>query len=619
MPARNFGKGIMELVEQRDRGRARRVRGRRRSRVLSRYAGQPIRLIWRYVARHKVAHAIIVVSVLGAVGCALASQYGIRNLIDTLPHGRAHPGSVVAAFLVLVGLILADNLLWRIAGWVSARAFVRVTGDIRQDMFDYLMGHAPSFFADKQPGVLSSRVSATANAVYVIENTVAWTALPPMLTVIGAIAMVALVSVPMSAALVGMSAVLSACLFWLARKGTAHHEAFASQAASVDGELVDVIGNMGLVRAFSAVTTELRRFDGHLEAEAVARKRSLLYLEKLRLVHAVATVLLSAAVLGWTVWLWTQGRATTGDVVLIGSLGFSILHGSRDLAVAFVDLTQHVGRLAEASQTLLTPHSMPEVPKAAPLIVREATVDFDKVSFAYPGRRSVLNGLTLHIKAGERVGLVGPSGAGKSTVLALLQHFYEPGAGSVRISGQDISQVTLESLQAAMSVVPQDVALFHRSLLDNISYGCPDATEADVKRACEDASCMDFISAFPEGLNAIAGDRGTRLSGGQRQRIAIARAILKDSPILLLDEATSALDTASEIAIQAALERLMKNRTVIAIAHRVSTLQSFDRIIVLNRGRVVQEGTPAQLAVVPGIYRDTLARHGRRTPAQALN
>ncbi|CAB3734418.1 ABC transporter ATP-binding protein [Paraburkholderia rhynchosiae] len=609
----------MELVEQSDRSRASRVRERRRSRVLSRYAGRPIRLIWRYVARHKVAHAVVLISVISAVGFALASQYGIRNLIDALPHGRAHPETVAYAFAVLVGLILADNLLWRVAGWVSARAFVRVTGDIRQDMFDYLLGHAPSFFADKQPGVLSSRVSATANAVYVIENTVAWTALPPTLTVIGAIFMVATVSLPMSVALVAISALLTACLFWLARKGTSRHEAFANKAASVDGELVDVIGNMGLVRAFSAVNAELRRFDGHLNAEAEARKNSLLYLEKLRLLHALVTTLLSAGVLGWTVWLWTQGRATTGDVVLVGSLGFAILHGSRDVAVAFVDLTQHVARLAEASQTLLTSYSMPEAPKAMPLIVREATVDFHNVSFAYPGRRTVLNDLTLHIQAGERVGLVGPSGAGKSTVLALLQHFYEAGSGCVRISGQDISQVTLESLQAAMSVVPQDVALFHRSLLDNIRYGCPEASEAEVKRACEDASCMDFIAALPDGLNAIAGDRGTKLSGGQRQRIAIARAILKDSPILLLDEATSALDTASEIAIQAALERLMKNRTVIAIAHRLSTLQSFDRIIVMNRGRVVQEGTPAQLALVPGIYRDTLARHSRRAPAHTLN
>jgi ATP-binding cassette subfamily B protein len=190
----------------------------------------------------------------------------------------------------------------------------------------------------------------------------------------------------------------------------------------------------------------------------------------------------------------------------------------------------------------------------------------------------------------------------------LIERFYEPQSGSVQISGQDISRVTVHSLQAAISIVPQDASLFHRSLLENIRYGVPDATEADVRRACEDAHCMDFLSALPGGLNAIAGDRGTKLSGGQRQRIAIARAVLKDSPILLLDEATSALDTASELAIQSALERLMENRTVIAIAHRLSTLQSFDRIVVINRGRVVQDGSPTELAAVPGIYRETLAR-----------
>nr|WKF59446.1 ATM1-type heavy metal exporter [Paraburkholderia busanensis] len=605
----------MELVDDGDTGRAGRVRRKRRSRVLSRYAGRPIRLIWRYVARRKLAHTVVLASVVAAVACALLAQYGIRNLIDALPTGRAHPQNVIRAFAILVALILADNLFWRVAGWVSARTFVAVTGDIRREMFDYLAGHAPSFFADKQPGVLSSRISATANAMYVLENTVAWTALPPTLTVIGAIAMVAAVSVPMSLALVAMSAVLAFCLFLLARKGTAHHEAFAKKAASVDGELVDVIGNMGLVRAFCAVLAERRRFDGQLDAESEARRRSLLFLEKLRLLHAIAVSILSAAVLGWTVWLWSIDRATTGDVVLIGSLGFSILHGSRDIAVAFVDLTQHVARLSEASETLLIPHTMPEPTKAAPLDIRRATVDFEDVTFAYPGRRPVLNALNLHVEAGERVGLVGPSGAGKSTVLALLQHFYEPNSGYVRISGQDIAQVTVQSLQGALSIVPQDVTLLHRSLLENIRYGSPDASEADVRRACEDAQCMDFIAALPEGLNTIAGDRGTKLSGGQRQRIAIARAILKNSPILLLDEATSALDTGSEIAIQTALDRLMKNRTVIAIAHRLSTLQSFDRIVVLNRGRVVQQGTPAQLAAVPGIYRDTLARQIKRMPA----
>ena len=608
----------MQMTENANRRHVRQARRRARSREMSRYAGKPLRLLWRYIARRKVSHLIVLLSVIAAVGCALASQYGIKNLIDALPSGRAHPAIVMHAFLLLVGLILADNLFWRIGGWIAARTFVTVTGDIRREMFAYLTAHPPAFFADKQPGVLSSRISATANAVYVLENTVSWTALPPCLTVVGAIAMVAAVSVSMSAALVAISAILAIGLFVLASKGTTRHQAFAAKAASVDGELVDIIGNMGLVRAFSAFGAEHRRFDGHLATETKARTHSLLYLEKLRLLHAIVTAILSAAMLGWTLWLWSVGRATTGDVVLISSLGFAILHGTRDLAVAFVDLTQHVARLGEASSTLLSPHAMPERADAVPLQVEEARVDFTNVTFAYPGRRPVLNGLNLQIPAGQRVGLVGPSGAGKSTILALLQHFYEPALGCVSISGQDISQVSLDSLQAAMSVVPQDVSLFHRSLLENIRYGVPKADEADVRSACADANCLDFIAAMPDGLNTIAGDRGTKLSGGQRQRIAIARAILRDSPILLLDEATSSLDSGSEAAIQAALERLMKGRTVVAIAHRLSTLQSFDRIVVINRGRIVQDGSPAELAAQPGIYRDTLARERKRAPAAGL-
>jgi ATP-binding cassette, subfamily B, bacterial len=604
----------MDMVDDTDMTRAGRVRRRRRSREISRYAGKPVRLLWRYIGRRKIAHGVVLASVLLAVGCALASQYGIKNLIDALPTGREHPANVMRAFVILVGLIFADNLFWRVGGWVAARAFVAVTGDIRREMFGYLTAHAPVFFADKQPGVLSSRVSAMANAVYVIENTMAWTALPPCLTVAGAIAMVAVVSVPMSLSLVAISAGLAVCLFWLASKGTARHQSFAAQAASVDGEMVDVIGNMGLVRAFAAVPQEGRRLEGHLKTETRARTHSLIYLEKLRLLHSVATAILSAALLGWTLYLWSEGRATTGDVVLIGSLGFAILHGTRDLAVALVDLTQHVARLGEATETLLIPHEMQERGNTQPLQIERATLDFNNVTFAYAGRRPVLTDLNLHIRAGERVGLIGPSGAGKSTIFALIQHFYEPASGSVSISGQDISRVTLQSLQDAISIVPQDVTLFHRSLLDNLRYGCPDATEDQVRRACDDANCTDFLSALPGGLNAIAGDRGMKLSGGQRQRIAIARAILKDSPILLLDEATSALDTASELAIQSALERLMKNRTVVAIAHRLSTLQNFDRIVVLNRGRVVQDGSPAELAAVPGIYRQTLEKQLKRAP-----
>ena len=583
---------------------------------LSSYAHRPIAFLFRYIRLHPVAHLIVLCSVLAAVGCALGSQYAIKHLIDVLATGRHHPGPLWSAFALLVGLIAADNLLWRVGGWFAAHTFVAVTGDLRRDLFQYLIGHSPTYYAEKQPGTLASRITATSNAVYTSENTMAWNVLPPCIAVMGAILMIIVVNPMMAAGLLGCSAVLSVVLFKLAGRGSARHHAFAAKAAAVDGELVDVIGNMGLVRAFGMTLREQKRFGATVKAEMDARQQSLLYLEKLRLLHAVITAMLSAGLLGWALWLWDQGRATSGDIVLVSSLGFTILHGTRDLAVALVDVTQHIARLSEAVKTLLEPHGMPDRSDAQPLSAKGGRVDFERVTFAYPHRRPILDHFDLHIEPGQRVGLIGKSGAGKSTVLALLQRFYDTQDGSVQVDGQDVKTITQDSLRHAIALVPQDISLLHRTIYDNIAYGRPEATRDEVLAAARDARCAEFIEAMPEGYDTIVGDRGVKLSGGQRQRIAIARAILKDAPILLLDEATSALDSASEEAIQSALDRLMVGRTVIAIAHRLSTLRNFDRIIVMNNGKVIDDGAPDVLRNRPGLYRDLLAKqHGRHHPA----
>ncbi len=586
-----------------------------RNAKLSSYAHRPLAFLLTYIRRHPIAHASVLASVLAAVGCALGSQYAIKHLIDVLGAGRHHPGPLWGAFAILVGLIAADNLLWRIGGWVAAHAFVNVTGDLRRDLFSYLSGHAPTYYAEKQPGMLASRITATSNAVYTSENTMAWNVLPPCIAVVGAIVMIVTVNPVMAAGLLGCSAVLSVVLYHLAKRGSSRHHQFATKAASVDGELVDVISNMSLVRAFGMTFREQKRFGATVKAEMDARQRSLLYLEKLRLLHAVITAMLSAGLLGWALWLWDHGKVTSGDIVLVSSLGFTILHGTRDMAVALVDVTQHIARLAEAVQTLLEPHSMPDRSDATELQTQGGRVDFDGVTFAYPRRRPILDHFDLHIESGQRVGLVGKSGAGKSTVLALLQRFYETQGGAIKIDGQDLSTITQDSLRHSIALVPQDISLFHRTVFDNIAYGKPDATHEEVLAAAREARCTDFIEAMPDGFETIVGDRGVKLSGGQRQRIAIARAILKNAPILLLDEATSALDSASEEAIQQALDRLMVGRTVIAIAHRLSTLQNFDRIIVMSTGKVIDDGSPEELRSRPGMYRDMLAKqYGKGVP-----
>jgi ATP-binding cassette subfamily B protein len=348
-----------------------------------------------------------------------------------------------------------------------------------------------------------------------------------------------------------------------------------------------------------------------------ARRSSLLYLEKLRLFHAVVTILLTVGVLAWALLLWQRGAATAGDVVLVCTLGLSVLHATRDLAVALVDVTQHMARLSEALSVLLVPHGLRDHPEAEPLMRHGASIEFQNVGFSYPDGHEVFTGLNLYLGPDQRIGLVGRSGAGKSTLFALLQRLHDVHSGRILVDGQDISRVTQESLRASISVVPQDTSLFQRSLMENIRYGRPDASDEEVFEAADAARCLEFIEALPAGFDTIAGERGAKLSGGQRQRIAIARAFLKDASILLLDEATSALDSESEEAIREALNRLMNGRTVIAIAHRVSSLRNFDRIIVLQSGQIIQDGPPDLLLRRDGAYRQLVLQEMDRLGKQA--
>jgi ATP-binding cassette, subfamily B, bacterial len=580
---------------------------------LSGYAHRPFPFVLRYLRQRLAAHVVILSTVVAAVACSVGTQYGVKNLVDSLSAGHSHAGGVWLAFVFLMTLIAADNFLWRIASWTASFTFVGVTGDLRRDMFRHLTGHAPSYFLDRLPGMLTSRITATSNAVFTVENMFIWNVLPPCIATVAAIALIGTVSLPMSLGMIVIAGIMVVAMFHLAAAGKPLHDDFANKAAAVDGEMVDVINNMPLVRAFCGLGHEHDRFDATVNRELDARGRSLRYLEKLRLAHAAVTVVLTIGMLAWAVNLWQQGNATTGDVVLVCTLGISILSATRDLAVALVDVTQHVARLTEAISTLLQPHELNDHPEAEPLVKSGAAVVFNNVSFGYPGGIQVFDKFNLRIQPGQRVGLVGQSGGGKSSLFTLLQRFYDVQHGNITIDGQDIARVTQQSLREAISVVPQDISLFHRSILENIRYGRPSATDNEVLRAAIAARC-DFIENLPEGMATMVGDRGIKVSGGQRQRIAIARAFLKDAPILLLDEATAALDSESEEAIREALSRLMRGRTVIAIAHRLATLRNFDRVVMLQAGRIIDDGPPDVLVKGKGPYRELVAREmGRLT------
>jgi ATP-binding cassette, subfamily B, bacterial len=581
---------------------------------LTGYAASPLGFVFRYVRLRPLSHAAILGAVLAAVACAVGTQYGIKFLVDTLAAGSN--AAAWTAFFLLGSLIAADNLLWRVASWIADYAFVGVSGDLRRDLFRHLMGHSPSYFSERLPGMLTSRVTATSNAVFTAENMFMWNVLPPCAATVAAIVLVLTISLPMAGTLAVVAGIMVCVMFRLAAAGRPLHHEFARNAAAVDGEMVDVIGNMPLVRAFGGFRREHRRFDATVNREMESRRHSLLYLEKLRIFHAVLTITLTLGLVAWAIMLWQRDEATTGDVVLACTLALSVLNATRDLAVALVDITQHIARLSEALATLLVPHELSDHPEAEPLVRRGASVKFDRIDFTYPDGQRIFQNFSLNLLPGERVGLVGHSGGGKSTLFALLQRFYDIQAGQILLDGQNIARVTQESLRDAIGVVPQDISMFHRSVMENIRYGRPEATDDEVMQAAIAARC-DFIEQLPQGMRTIVGERGVRLSGGQRQRIAIARAFLKDAPLLLLDEATSALDSESEEAIRQALTRLMTRRTVIAIAHRLSTVRNFDRIVVLQAGRIVQDGPPDLLMRHEGLYRQLVQREMDRLALRA--
>ncbi|NHN83724.1 ATP-binding cassette domain-containing protein [Acetobacter musti] len=581
---------------------------------LPHYAGHPVRFIVRYARSRALPHLIVFGFVTLAVSCAVFSSYAIRHLVDTMdavPRGGGDHGSVHAVWVAVAWLaviIAADNLSWRVAGWYAVKAFVAVTGDVRLDLFRYLTGHSTGYFADRMPAALAARISTAGTATFTLESLMAWNVLPPCLNVLLSIGLMITVSPLMGSVITLLSFSLAALMFRMARNGRQLHATYATDAAGVDGEMQDVVGNLPLVRTFGMLGFERTRLAHTLHGEMATRGKSLRHMEKLRLVHALLTAVLTAGLLIWVVLLWQAGKATVGDVVMVVNLGFMILHGTRDLAVALVETVQHTARLGETLSTILVPHEMQDRPNATGFKGATAgEVRFQDVTFAYPTGPNVLEHFNLHVAAGTRVGLVGRSGSGKSTVLALLQRQRYVLSGAVLIDGQNINDLSETALRGCMSVVPQDVSLLRRSVADNIRYGKPEASDEDVRQAADAAGCTDFITALPQGFDTEVGDRGVKLSGGQRQRLAIARAFLRNAPILILDEATSALDSESEQHIQIALSKLMVGRTVIAVAHRLSTLKDFDRIVVMQKGHIVEDGSPAELERREGPYREFLS------------
>lgn len=561
---------------------------------------RPMAFLMHYVRRRPWHFGGMFLLVIGAASCAVAVQYGMKLLVDAMAEPDRARAAVWMPLGLFMGLIVAENIFWRLGGWLGCRTVVASCVDLRVDLFKYLTGHPMRYFTEHFAGSLGNRISAAGQAAGALYGGLLWKIMPPCVDFLGAVIVLFTVHWQMAWALIAFVAVVAAIITLFGIRGRAKHQRFAAQSARVGGELVDVVSNVWTIKAFSARHRESQRLAREIGIEAQAQRRSWMYLEKARVIHDICLSIMAGGMLIWAIQLWIAGTVTAGDVVMVSALTFRILHGSRDLALALVDAVQQMSAIEETLQIIIQPHGLND--PEPPLALSRGDIQFKGVSFAYPDGRRVFENFNLHVPLGQKVGIVGQSGAGKSTLISLIQRLDDVSDGAILIDGQNISEVSQDSLRARMAVVPQEAALFNRSIRENIRYGRPDASDADVEAAARHAFCDGFIRELPQGYDTLVGERGVMLSGGQRQRLGIARAFLKDAPILILDEATSALDTQSEAEIQTALDNLMQGRTVLAVAHRLSTLASFDRIVVLENGRIVEDGPPDRLRKQGGIF-----------------
>lgn len=471
----------------------------------------------------------------------------------------------------------------------------------------WTMGQAVTFFDNDFAGRIAQKQMQTARAVTDTISEVIGTVFFALASIIGSVVLLAGIDIWGALAL----AVWLVAYLALIRSFLPHvrgrSKARASARAMVTGQVVDTITNIKTVKLFAHAEHEDRAALGAMETFRDRARDFGVTSTWYRLSQITFSGILPILLVGGAILMWQKGAATPGDIAAAGAIAIRIAQMSGWVSQALMAMWGNVGEVEDGMRTLTPAHELTDAPGAIALDRVQGEIVFDHVSFAYGRQAGGLDDVTLTIRPGERIGIVGASGAGKSTLVALLLRLYDTEKGAVRIDGHDLREVTQESLRRQVGMVTQETAMFNRSARENILYGRPDATEAEMIAAAKAAEADEFIRGLVDfqgkcGYDAALGERGVRLSGGQRQRIALARAFLKNAPILVLDEATSALDSEVEAQIQGALTRVMEGKTVLAIAHRLSTIAEMDRIVVLDRGRIVEQGSHAQLLAAQGLY-----------------
>jgi ABC-type transport system involved in Fe-S cluster assembly fused permease/ATPase subunit len=555
----------------------------------------------------RVVAAVLLVLLGKAI--ILSMPFAYKGVIDGMSDRSA--GFAVVAGLVLAycgarfGGVLSDNLRNALFEKVGQTAALRLAGQVFRHVHDLSL----RFHLERRTGSLTKIVERGTKSIDSMLYFILFNIAP---TLIELTAICVIFYIKFGAGMVAATLVIVAIYIAFTRAVTEWRAKLQREMNEVDnraiGRAVDSLLNYETVKYFGAEEREARRYDEAVAAFTRASVRNEVSLAWLNIGQSLITNVMMAGAMIFTVWGWSKGRFSPGDVVLVNSLLMQLFRPLDMLGWVYRTVRQGLIDMEAMFELVDTPAEVVDAPDASPLAVSRGHVRFEGVRFGYEAEREILKGLDLEIPAGSTLAVVGPSGAGKSTLARLLYRFYDPQAGRITIDGQDIAKVQQNSLRAAIGIVPQDTVLFNDTIAYNIGYGRDDATQTQIEEAAQGAAIDTFIASLPNGYDSMVGERGLKLSGGEKQRVAIARTLLKNPPILVLDEATSALDSRTEQAIQDTLDRVAESRTSIVIAHRLSTVVNADRIVVLDQGVAVEQGTHEELLRKGGLYAELWER-----------